>query len=131
MLLITVSPQLDSLALYTFAQFDQETEDRGLLALLRWVYQNPTSVPYLQNLRKVIFLPDENDLVNDGFHYIEASYYHRLNFIRRLPALQSVSFVLATWNNEAGMPPPPKSANYRDISFTHSNIVRSGLMLYY
>lgn len=30
--------------------------------------------------------------------------------------------MIAEWNNEAGNPPPPNSANYSDISVTHSNI---------
>jgi hypothetical protein len=30
--------------------------------------------------------------------------------------------MVAGWNNEDGNPPPPNSANYSDISVTHSNI---------
>ncbi|KAJ6139063.1 hypothetical protein N7471_005549 [Penicillium samsonianum] len=40
--------------------------------------------------------------------------------VRKLPAIESVAFKLATWSNEAGTPPPPRSANYSNISFTHS-----------
>ncbi|KAJ5718239.1 hypothetical protein N7488_003885 [Penicillium malachiteum] len=84
------------------------------------------SIPYLQNLSRIIFLPDDCSSGNDGYYYnIAEDYYHRLNLVRRLPALKSVSFSLASWNNEAGLPPPPKSANYSDISFTHSNLAES------
>ncbi|CDM33309.1 unnamed protein product [Penicillium roqueforti FM164] len=39
--------------------------------------------------------------------------------VRKLPAIESVAFKLVTWSNEAGIP-PPRSANYSKISFTHS-----------
>ncbi|PYH76263.1 hypothetical protein BO82DRAFT_209431 [Aspergillus uvarum CBS 121591] len=72
------------------------------------------------DLRKAIFLSDQDSPENDELHYIPESYYHRINLVRRLPALESIAFTLATWNNEAGIPPPSRSANYSEISFTHS-----------
>ncbi|PYI25222.1 hypothetical protein BP00DRAFT_420722 [Aspergillus indologenus CBS 114.80] len=120
-LLITASPQLESLAFYHIGEYDTAASYFCLVTLLRRA--NRTSIappPYLQNLRKVIFLSDQDSPDNDELHYIPESYYHRINLVRRLPALESIAFTLATWNNEAGIPPPPRSANYSEISFTHS-----------
>ncbi|KAJ6035183.1 uncharacterized protein N7446_009942 [Penicillium canescens] len=60
------------------------------------------------------FHPD--DKLNESNEYVEDPYYHRLNMVRKLPAVES----LVTWSNEAGIPPPPRSVNYSKISFTHS-----------
>ena len=76
------------------------------------------SVPYCQNLRNISFHPD--DKLNESKEYVEDPYYHRLNMVRKLPAVESVAFKLVTWSNEAGIPPPPRSANYSKVSFTHS-----------
>ncbi|KAJ6031519.1 hypothetical protein N7540_002251 [Penicillium herquei] len=125
-LLIAVSPQLESLAVFPVGEPSSEIEDFALLTMLRRANRNPDSIPYLQNLNRIIFLPDSCSSGNDGFYYnIAEDYYHRLNLVRQLPALNSVSFTLASWNNEAGLPPPPKSANYSDISFTHSNLAEN------
>lgn len=122
-LLIAISPQLESLAVFPIGGPSSEIKGFVLLTMLRRANRNPDPIPYLQNLNRIIFLPDSCSPGNDGFHYnIAEDYYHRLNLVRRLPALNSVSFTLASWNNEAGLPPPPKSANYSDISFTHSNM---------
>ncbi|KAJ5929194.1 hypothetical protein N7454_007042 [Penicillium verhagenii] len=122
-LLIAISPQLESLAVFHVGEPSCKAEDLALLTMLRRANKNPDSIPYLQHLRRIIFLPDVCSVGNDGFYYnIAEDYHHRLNLVRRLPALKSVSFSLASWNNEAGLPPPPKSANYSEISFTHSNL---------
>ena len=85
----------------------------------------------LQNLKEIIFLSDKYSPGNDGFHYNICEDNHdlvrRLHLVRRVPALESVSFMIASWNNEAGNPPPPKSANYSDISFTHSSVGETDL----
>ncbi|OJJ96513.1 hypothetical protein ASPACDRAFT_1859195 [Aspergillus aculeatus ATCC 16872] len=78
------------------------------------------TLPYLRNLQKFTFLPDHDLPDNDGLDYILESYYHRINLVRRLPALKSVAFTLATWNNEAGVPSSPEFFNFRELSFTHS-----------
>ncbi|KAJ5642753.1 hypothetical protein N7490_006753 [Penicillium lividum] len=125
-LLIAISPQLESLAVFHVGEPSCDTKDFALLTMLRRANRNSDSIPYLQNLNRIIFLPDDNSAGNDGFFYNTAEdYHHRLNLVRRLPALKSVSFTLVSWNNEAGLPPPPKSANYNDISFTHSNLAES------
>ncbi|OOQ86319.1 hypothetical protein PEBR_21869 [Penicillium brasilianum] len=122
-LLIATSPQLESLAVFHVGEPSSEAEGLALLTMLRRANKNPDSIPYLQHLRQIIFLPDDCSGGNDGFYYnIAEDYHHRLNLVRRLPALKSVSFSLASWKNEAGLPPPPKSANYSEISFTHSNL---------
>ncbi|KAJ5623066.1 hypothetical protein N7490_011671 [Penicillium lividum] len=122
-LLIAISPQLESLAIFHVGEPSSEIENFALLTMLRRANQNSDSIPYLQNLKRIIFLPDDCSVGNDGFYYnIAEDYYHRLNLVRRLPALKSVSFTLASWNNEAGLPPPPKSANYSEVNFTHSNL---------
>lgn len=72
----------------------------------------------LPNLRNISFHPDAT--LNESTEYMEDPYYHRLNMVRKLPAVEPVAFKLATWSNEAGTPPPPRSANYSKISFTHS-----------
>ncbi|CAI7592875.1 unnamed protein product [Penicillium glandicola] len=64
------------------------------------------------------FHPD--DKLNEFHEYVGDPYYHRLNMVRKLPAVESVAFKLVAWSNEAGIPPPPRSANYSKISFTHS-----------
>jgi hypothetical protein len=75
-------------------------------------------VPYCHNLQNFNFHPDDYyDVYNE---YMEQGHYHRLDMVRKLPAVESVAFKLATWSNEAGVPPPPRSANYSKISFTHS-----------
>ncbi|KAJ5720594.1 uncharacterized protein N7483_008528 [Penicillium malachiteum] len=122
-LLIAISPKLETLAIFHIGEPSSKTKDFALLTMLRRANRTPYPIPYLQNLNRIIFPPDECSSGNDGFYYnIAEDYYHRLNLVRRLPALMSVSFSLVSWNNEAGLPPPPKSANYSDISFTHSNL---------
>ncbi|KAJ5557183.1 hypothetical protein N7494_001098 [Penicillium frequentans] len=127
-LLIAISPQLESLAVFHVGEPSSETKSFALLTMLRRANRNSESIPYLQKLNRIIFLPDDCSVGSDGFWYnIAEDYHHRLNLVRRLPALKSVSFSVASWNNEAGLPPPPKSANYSDISFTHSNLAESDM----
>ncbi|RAH77929.1 hypothetical protein BO86DRAFT_412727 [Aspergillus japonicus CBS 114.51] len=85
----------------------------SLVPLLRRTTAQAVS-PHLPNLRKITFLPDHDSPENAGVHYIPESYFHRIDLVRRLPALKSVAVTLATWNIEAGTPPPPRSANYEE-----------------
>ncbi|KAJ5159575.1 uncharacterized protein N7482_006579 [Penicillium canariense] len=127
-LLITISPNLESLSVCPVGEYCRHIKGYALLSLFRRANTARSALPYLQNLKEIIFLPDNCSTGNDGFHYnICENDHDRLNLVRRLPALESVSFMIASWNNEAGNPPPPKSANYSDISFTHSNIVEADL----
>lgn len=122
-LLLTISPNLESLSVFPIGAHRRDIIEHSLLSLLRRANSARGALPYLQNLKEIIFLPDNCSVCNDGFHYnLREDYHDRLNLVRRLPALKSVSFMIASWNNEAGNPPPPKSANYSDISFTHSNV---------
>ncbi|KAJ5384396.1 hypothetical protein N7517_002307 [Penicillium concentricum] len=79
----------------------------------------------LPKLREINFHPD--DTLNMGTEYVEEPYYDRLNLVRKLPAIESVTFKLATWDNEAGFPLPPRCANYSKISITHSFLLESDL----
>lgn len=88
-----------------------------LQTLLYRASTSTESVSYCQNLRNINFHPD--DKLNEFNEYVEDPYYHRLDMVRKLPAIESVAFKLVTWSNEAGIP-PPRSANYSKISFTHS-----------
>lgn len=127
-LLIAISPNLESLSVFPVGDHRRDIKAYALLSLLRRANTARGALPYLQNLKEIIFLPDKYSPGNDGFHYnICEAYHDRLNLVRRLPALESVSFMIASWNNEAGNPPPPKSANYSDISFTHSNVGETDL----
>lgn len=91
-LFITVSPQLESLPPYHIGESDVYIEDFPLLTLLQRANKNPTSISYMQNLWQAIFLPVEDTAENDGHCYFWEYYYHRLNLVRRLPALEYVSF---------------------------------------
>ncbi|KAJ5712733.1 hypothetical protein N7493_009201 [Penicillium malachiteum] len=94
-LLIAMSPQLESIAIFHVGEASSEIENFPLLTMLQRANRTPSSVsiPYLQNLSRIIFLPDDCSSGNDGFYYnIAEDYYHRLNLVRRLPALNDISF---------------------------------------
>ncbi|OQE00580.1 hypothetical protein PENVUL_c049G04685 [Penicillium vulpinum] len=124
MLLVAAAPNLESISMYPllgYSLFPSSKTHEGvnlLERLLSHASNFPESIPYCQNLRNISFRPD--DALNEWNEYEEDPYYHRLNMIRKLSAVESVAFKLATWSNEAGIPPPPRSANYTNISFTHS-----------
>ncbi|KAF7529233.1 hypothetical protein PCG10_007943 [Penicillium crustosum] len=121
-LLVAAAPNLESISMYPLLEYirSPSTGDYERVNLLqRLIYRASTeSVPYCQNLRNFSFHPD--DKLNERSEYVEDPYYHRLNMIRELPAVETVAFKLVTWSNDAGIPPPPRSANYSKISFTHS-----------
>ncbi|KAJ5960550.1 uncharacterized protein N7479_007700 [Penicillium vulpinum] len=112
-LLVANAPNLQSLSM-----FPLHGAKNRLMALLRRASNAPSLVPYCQNLRDIHFHPDES--MNEGTEYVADPYYHRLNLVRKLPAIESVSFKLAAWDNDAGFPLPPRCANYSKISITHS-----------
>ncbi|CAG8892412.1 unnamed protein product [Penicillium egyptiacum] len=78
----------------------------------------PESVPHCQNLRNISFHPD--DAIGRMQRVYGRPILSSTQQVRKLAAIESVAFKLATWSNEAGVPPPPRSANYSKISFTHS-----------
>lgn len=125
-LLVAVSPNLESMSMYPLLEYirSPSTGDYERVNLLKkflcQASASAESVPYCQNLRDFSFHPD--DTLNEFNEYVEDPYYDRLNMIRKLPAVESVAFKLVTWSNEAGIPPPPRSANYSKISFTHSRL---------
>ncbi|KAJ5358530.1 uncharacterized protein N7496_010943 [Penicillium cataractarum] len=125
-LLITTAPNLESLSVCPIGEYHRYIKGYSLLSLFRRANTARGTLPYLQNLKKILFLPAQGSMGNNGFHYNTCENYHeRLNLVRRLPVLESVSFVIAEWNNEAGNPPPPNSANYSDIRVTRSNLGES------
>ena len=77
-------------------------------------------VSCLQNLRSISFHPD--DVLNQGTTYVQESYFSRLNIVRKLPAVESVSFTLAMRDDDPGLPLPPRCANYSKIQIDHSCI---------
>ena len=114
MMLAANAPNLESLSMYPL-EFPQNM----LKSLLQRASKAaPGSVPYCQNLKEINFHPD--DARNQGTTYVEDPYYDRLNVVRKLPAIESVTFKLASWDNNAGLPLPPRCTNYSKISFTHS-----------
>ncbi|KAJ5780547.1 hypothetical protein N7457_005707 [Penicillium paradoxum] len=121
-LLIAAAPKLESISMYPLLEYIHCscTGNYGMVDLLRRLLHRASaeSVLYCQKLRDISFHPD--DKINESIEYIEDPYYHQLNMARKLPAVESVAFKLVTWSNEAGIPPPPRSANYSKISFTHS-----------
>ncbi|CAG8887800.1 unnamed protein product [Penicillium egyptiacum] len=119
-LLVANAPNLQSLSM-----FPLHGAKNRLMALLHRASNAPSPVPYCQNLRKVNFHPD--DSLNEGTEYVPEPYYHRLNLVRKLPAIESVVFKLAAWDNNAGVPLPPRCANYSKISITHSFLLESDL----
>ncbi|KAJ5556520.1 hypothetical protein N7494_000435 [Penicillium frequentans] len=125
-LLVAASPNLESMSMYPLVDYirSPSTGDYERVNLLqKFLCQasaSAESVPYCQNLRNFSFYPDET--LNQYNEYVEDPYYDRLNMIRRLPAVESLAFKLVTWSNEAGIPPPTRSANYSKISFTHSRM---------
>ncbi|KAJ5804367.1 uncharacterized protein N7518_000670, partial [Penicillium psychrosexuale] len=94
MMLAANAPNLESLSMYPL-EFPQN--------MLK---------PLLQRASKVV--------PGLGTIYVEDPYYNRLNVVRKLPAIESVAFRLASWDNNAGLPLPPHCANYSKISFIHS-----------
>jgi hypothetical protein len=123
-LLVAAAPNLEFISMYPLLEYIQSSsagnfERVNLLErLLCRASTSAESVPYCQNLRSINFHPD--DKLNESKEYVEDPYYHRLNMVRKLPAVESVAFKLVTWSNEAGIPPPSRSANYSKVSFTHS-----------
>lgn len=114
MMLAANAPNLESLSTYPLAL------PRNMLKSLlqRASKAAPGSISYCQNLKEINFHPD--DELDQGTTYVEMPYYDLLNVVRKLPAIESVAFILACWSNEAGFPLPPRCANYSKISFTHS-----------
>ncbi|KAK9848262.1 hypothetical protein MYU51_016833 [Penicillium brevicompactum] len=79
-----------------------------------------SGVSCLQNLRSISFHPD--DVLDQGTTYVQESYFSRLDIVRKLPAIESVSFTLAMRDDDPGLPLPPRCANYSKIQIDHSCI---------
>lgn len=99
-LLVAIPPNLESISMYPLERYVRSpspgTYERVNLLerLLCRASTFPESVPYCQNLRNISFHPD--DTLNESTEYMEDPYYHRLNMVRKLPAIESVAFKLAT-----------------------------------
>ncbi|CAG7980291.1 unnamed protein product [Penicillium salamii] len=113
MMLAANAPNLEFLSTYPL-----EMPNSSLKSLFQRA-ANP-SVPYLQNLRSISFHPD--DFLNQGTTYVREPYFDRLNMVRKLPAIESVSFGLAMRDDNPGLPLPPRCANYSKIRIEHSCI---------
>ncbi|CAG8382011.1 unnamed protein product [Penicillium salamii] len=113
MMLAANAPNLEFLSTYPL-----EMPHSSLKSLLQRA-ANP-SVPDLKNLRSISFHPD--DVLNQGTTYVREPYFDRLNMVRKLPAIESVSFRLAMRDDNPGLPLPPRCANYSKIRIEHSCI---------
>ncbi|KAJ5531595.1 hypothetical protein N7527_004988 [Penicillium freii] len=87
---------------------------------LKSLFQRAAKPPIscLQNLRSFNFHPD--DVLNQGTTYVREEYFSRLNMVRKLPAVESVSFTLAMRDGDPGLPLPPRCANYSKVQIDHS-----------
>ncbi|KAJ5366550.1 hypothetical protein N7541_000491 [Penicillium brevicompactum] len=79
----------------------------------------PLNMPR-STLKSISFHPD--DVLNQGTTYVQESYFSRLDIVRKLPAIESVSFTLAMRDDDPGLPLPPRCANYSKIQIDHSCI---------
>lgn len=113
MILAANAPNLEFLSSYPVAM-----PKSALKSLFQRAAQS--RVPCLQNLRSISFHPD--DVLNQGTTYVQESYFSRLNIVRKLPAVESVSFTLAMRDDDPGLPLPPRCANYSKIQIDHSCI---------
>ncbi|KGO70725.1 hypothetical protein PEX1_057470 [Penicillium expansum] len=115
-LLVAAAPNLEFISMYPLLEYIRSSSARNyerVNLLQRLLYRASTStesVPYCQNLRNISFHPDNK--LNESNKYVEDPYYHRLNMVRKLPAIESVAFKLVTWSNEVGIPPPPTIASF-------------------
>jgi hypothetical protein len=89
---------------------------------LKSLFQRAAKPPFscLQDLRSFNFHPD--DVLNQGTTYVQEPYFSRLNMVRKLPAVESVSFTLAMRDDDPGLPLPPRCANYSKVQIDHSCI---------
>ncbi|KAJ5425205.1 hypothetical protein N7465_000275 [Penicillium sp. CMV-2018d] len=115
MMLAANAPNLEFLSSYPL-----EMPRSTLKSLFQRAAKPPISC--LQNLKSFSFHPD--DVLNQGTTYVREPYFSRLNMVRKLPAVESVSFTLAMRDEDGdpGLPPPPRCANYSKVQIDHSCI---------
>ncbi|KAK4863503.1 hypothetical protein LT330_002281 [Penicillium expansum] len=113
MMLAANAPNLEFLSSYPL-----DMPRSTLKSLFQRAAKPPVSC--LQNLRSFNFHP--NDVLNQGTTYVQEPYFSRLDIVRKLPAVESVSFTLAMRDDDPGLPLPPRCANYSKVQIDHSCI---------
>ncbi|KAJ5263408.1 hypothetical protein N7478_011013 [Penicillium angulare] len=101
-MLISVSPNLEALTMTqpfeSYDSFNYEPEknpresftDFPIDRILRRANTDPTSVPYLQNLRKVYIIVDEVIMGGDDRSYVGLEFFDCIKLIDNLPSIESI-----------------------------------------
>lgn len=77
----------------------------------------PETMPFLQYLHKVRFLVNPVDRIWEEFDL-----YGSLNLVRRLPKVESIRVDAIMDTENFSVVPPPRSANYTQITIRNSNL---------
>ncbi|KAE8136338.1 hypothetical protein BDV38DRAFT_272161 [Aspergillus pseudotamarii] len=130
-LLISVSPDLESLAMpppfYNYTGFywpeqshDYESVKFPLERLLRQVNSNPNNMPFLQNLRNVYVI--NNDNLDDGRFYLSMDFMGAMHLIHRLPSIEMVRTDILQEDENGAPRLGPGSSNISRFAIHHSSL---------
>ncbi|KAF7137024.1 hypothetical protein CNMCM5793_006828 [Aspergillus hiratsukae] len=129
-LLVSVSPNLESMAMMPTFYTDLEREEDGsflpsecaLDLLIRDTNENPVGKPYLQNLRRVYMMNLGTDYADTRLMYVDMDLIGCLAILRNLPSLEWIGTdVLA--EDRYGKPSlEAKSSNVSCIAIHHSSV---------
>jgi hypothetical protein len=82
----------------------------------------PETMPFLQYLHKVRFLVNPVDMIWKWYYYQPHDLYGSLNLVRRLPKVESIRVDAIMDTENFSVVPPPRSANYTQITIRNSNL---------
>ncbi|KAJ6113909.1 hypothetical protein N7523_007226 [Penicillium sp. IBT 18751x] len=122
-ILIAVSPSLVSMAITepVCRGFGHPTEQLPLAEFLRWANSEPESKPFLQNLRDVYLINNNNNNRWDETCYQEMDFYGCCGLLDSLPPIESVSADLVESNSGCGKSKfVEKCSNISRMSLHHS-----------